>query len=204
MNYQTINAVTPPTSWFLNLYATKSLKDTSSPSKLEILFLLDSGASISVINIATYTILAQSFLNCSTEITTLSTKTISIATKTEIPILHNITLTCHTSIDNKAHTFVIPFAVTNVQYNILGTPFFEQFVKTIDIENMTLQLKNPPHSQGIISPQTNIIPFDTHRDKHYPYFSYIYTINVNQKNSLPTKLIKNCSISYQIFNTPIL
>ena len=180
MNYQTINATgvtaSTPSSWFLNLYATKPLNDTSTPSKLEILFLLDSGASISVINVATYTILAKSFLNCSTEITSSSPKTISIATKTEIPILHNITLTCHTSIDNKARTFVIPFVVTNVKYNILGTPFFEQYVKTIDIENTTLQLKNPPNPQGIVSLQTNSIPFDTHRDKHYPYFSYIYIL----------------------------
>ena len=58
MNYQTINAVTP-SSWFLNLYATKPLKDTSTPSKLEILFLLDSGASISVLNVPTYTLLAK-------------------------------------------------------------------------------------------------------------------------------------------------
>ena len=92
MNYQTINAVTP-SSWFLNLYASKPLKDTSTPSKLEILFLLDSGASISVLNVPTYTILAKSFLNCSTEINSSPTKTISIATKTEVPILHNITVT---------------------------------------------------------------------------------------------------------------
>ena len=48
MNYSTVNAVTP-SSWFLNLYVSKSLKDTSTPSKLEILFLLDSGASISAL-----------------------------------------------------------------------------------------------------------------------------------------------------------
>ena len=60
MNYPTINAITP-SSWFLNLYVSKPPNDTSTPSKLELLFLLDSGASISVLNLRTYTILANTF-----------------------------------------------------------------------------------------------------------------------------------------------
>ena len=50
MNYPTVNAVSP-SSWFLNLYVSKPPNDTSTPSKLELLFLLDIGASISVLNL---------------------------------------------------------------------------------------------------------------------------------------------------------
>ena len=41
------NAITPST-WFVNLYIFKPIEDTSLPSKLGLLFLLDSGASICV------------------------------------------------------------------------------------------------------------------------------------------------------------
>ena len=68
MNYPTIaNAITP-SSWFFSLYFSKSQNDTSTPSKLEILFLLDSGAFISVFYLPTYTLLTERFLNCSSDI----------------------------------------------------------------------------------------------------------------------------------------
>ena len=54
------NAITPST-WFVNLYIFKPSEDTSIPSKLELLFLLDSGASICVLNLPTFTILADNF-----------------------------------------------------------------------------------------------------------------------------------------------
>ena len=48
------NAVTP-TSWFYTLYVhtPSSIVQRDNPSRLEIAFLLDSGASISVLNYAT-------------------------------------------------------------------------------------------------------------------------------------------------------
>ena len=50
------NAITPST-WFVNLYIFKPPEDTSAPSKLELLFPLDSSASICVLNLSTFTIL---------------------------------------------------------------------------------------------------------------------------------------------------
>ena len=49
------NAIAPYT-WFVKIYTFKPPEDTSLPSKLEILFLLDSGASICVVNFPTFTI----------------------------------------------------------------------------------------------------------------------------------------------------
>ena len=51
------NAVTP-TSWFYTLYVhtPSSIAQRDNPSRLEIAFLLDSGASISVLNYPTYII----------------------------------------------------------------------------------------------------------------------------------------------------
>ena len=159
------NAITPST-WFVNLYIFKPSEDTSIPSKLELLFLLDSGASICVLNLPTFTILAEHFLKCSTHSPHQNEyKTLTVANKSEVPILHNIILTLHTSLNGNTRTLVIPFAVANIKYNILGTPFFEKYVKTLNIENMFLTF-NTPHESRI-----NTLPFTAHKEKDYPYFS---------------------------------
>ena len=56
------NAVTP-TSWFYTLYVQTPSRITQrdNPSRLEIAFLLDSGASISVLNYPTYITLTKLF-----------------------------------------------------------------------------------------------------------------------------------------------
>ena len=73
------------------------------------------------------------------------------------------------------HTFVIPFAVANIKYKILGTPFFEQHVKSVDIKTMPLLFKYPPNSCY------HSIPFTAHEEKEYPFFSHIYTISLSKK-----------------------
>ena len=166
------NAITSST-WFVNLYIFKPPEDTSLPSKLELLFLLDSGASICVLNLPTFTILADHFLKCSeTAPQNDDFRTLIIANKAEVPILFNVILTLHTSIHGSTRTLVISFAVANIKYNILGTPFFEKYVKTLDIEHMSLTF-NTPHESRVNTP-----PFTAHKEKDYPYFPYIYTIRV--------------------------
>ena len=131
------NAITSST-WFVNLYNFKPIEDTLLPSKLELLFLLYSGAFICALNLPTFTILADHFLKCSkTSPHNDEFKTLTVANKTEVPILHNVTLTLHTSIPGSTRTLVIPSAVANIKYNILGTPFFEKYVKTLNNENVS-------------------------------------------------------------------
>ena len=128
---------------------------------------MDSGASISVLNLPTYTILSGKFLHCSSQILPPPSKTITVANKSQVPILFNINLTCQTSINNDSHTFIIPYAVTNIKYSILGTQR--------DVENLTLLFKDTPNAR------THSSPFAAHKEKDYPFFSCIYNINVSKK-----------------------
>ena len=133
---------------------------TSIPSKLELLFLLDSGASICVLNLPTFTILADHFLKCSKHSPHQNEyKTLTVANKSEVPILHNLTLTLHTSLQGNTRFHIIPFAVANIKYNILGTPFFETYVKTLNIESMSLTFNTPLESR------INTLPFTADKEK---------------------------------------
>ena len=169
------NAITPST-WFVNLYIFKPSGDSSIPSELELFFLLDSGASICVLNLPSFTISADHSLKCSKHSPHQNEyKTLTVANKSEVPLLHNLILTLHTSLHGNTRTLVIPFAVANIKYNVLGTPFFEKHVKTLNIESMSLTF-NTPHESRI-----NTLPFTAHKEKDYPYFSYIYTNIVKSK-----------------------
>ena len=110
------NALTP-TSWFYSLYThTPSNQDHRDyPSRLEISFLLDSGASISVLNHPTYITIAKlkQILLLITNIKQTSphnsSKTLTVANQTEVPILHYITITLNTTIEDNSRQFTIPF-----------------------------------------------------------------------------------------------
>ena len=61
------------------------------PSRLEISFLLDSGASILVLNYPTYVTIAK-LLNIKHNNTLNPSKTLTVANQTEVPILHYVTV----------------------------------------------------------------------------------------------------------------
>ena len=105
-----------PSTWFVNLDIFKPSEDTSLPSKLELLFLLGSGAPICG--------LKYSFLKYSKRSPHKDEfNTLTVANKAEVPISYNVILTLHTSIHGSTLRLVIPFAVANIKYNIHGTPF---------------------------------------------------------------------------------
>ena len=87
------NAVTP-TSWFYTLYVhtPSSITQRDNPSRLEIAFHLDSGASISVLNNPTYITLTKLLdirPNHTSDVgPTQNSKTLPVANQTEVPILH--------------------------------------------------------------------------------------------------------------------
>ena len=81
----TITNTIIPTNCFFHLYFSKSKIDLSTTSKLEILFRLDSGASISVLNLPTYTHLAEKFLPCSFELQSSHSKSTNVAKKSPSP-----------------------------------------------------------------------------------------------------------------------
>ena len=165
------NALTP-TSWFYSLYTHTSSNQNHRdyPSRLEISFLLDSGASISLLNHPSYITIAKLLL-IKQNPPHNSSKTLTVANQTEVPILHYITITLNTTIEDDSRQFTRPFAVADIKYNILGTPFFEENIQNINIQDFTLQFKH--HSK--IYP--NYAKFTSLLSKDYPYFSYIYRIN---------------------------
>ena len=129
----------PPYSWFYPLYIhTSETNDNILPSKLEILFLLDTGASISVLNLPTFHVISKQLnINVPTNLQNKRAKTLTVANQTEVPILHYISMTCFTEVNHKTRSFNIDFAVANIKYNILGTPFFKSTSKIL-IFNKTL------------------------------------------------------------------
>ena len=167
------NGVTP-ISWFYTLYVhtPSSLVQRDNPSRLEIAFLLDSGASISVLNYPTYITLTK-LLDIRSNHTsdvgpTRNSKTLGVANQTEVPILHYANIILNTTIGENSRYFSVPFAVADIEYNILGTPFFEDNIQNINIQDFTLEFKY----QSKIHP--NYAKFTTLLSKDYPHFSYIY------------------------------
>ena len=183
------NAVTP-TSWFYTLcvHTPSSIVQRDNPSRLEIAFLLDSGASISVLNYPTYITLTK-LLDIRSNHTfdvgpTRNSKTLTVANQTEVPILHYANIILNTTIDEDSRYFSVPFAVADIKYNILGTPFFEDNIQNINKQDFTLEFKYQSKTQP------NYAKFTTLLSKDYPYFSYIYRINSKTQIRLKPKSSK--------------
>ena len=87
------NAVTL-TSWFYSLYIHTPANQIQcdNPSRIEISFLLDSGASITVSNYPTYVTIAK-LLKIKQNNTLIFSKTLTVANQTEVSILHYVTIT---------------------------------------------------------------------------------------------------------------
>ena len=78
-------------------------------------------------------------------------------------------MTCFTEVNHQNRSFNIDFAVANIKYNILGTPFFKRHFQNIDFQQNIMTYKEQ-HSK--LPTKTN---FSTFTEKDYPYISYIYT-----------------------------
>ena len=149
------NTVTP-TSWFysLDIHTPSNEIQRDNPSRLEISFLLDSGASISVLNYPTYDTIAK-LLNIKQNSTLNPPKTLFVANQTEVPRLHYVTIILNTTIEDDPRQFTKPFAVADIKYNNLGTLFLRktykrQTYKTLHynlytIQQYTLTIQNLHH-----------------------------------------------------------
>ena len=183
------NAVTP-TSWFYTLYVhtSSSMVQRGNPSRLDIAFLLDSGASISVLNYPTYTTLAKLLDIRPNHTSDLqpkhSSKTLTVANQTEVPILHYANIILNTPIDDNSRSFSVPFAVADIKYNILGTPFFEDNIQNINIQDFTLEFKYQSKFHPNYTKITALL------SKDYTYFSYIFRINSETQIRLKPKSSK--------------
>ena len=113
-----------------------------------------------------------------------TSKTLTVANQTEVPKLHYANIILNTTIDDNSRYFSIPFAVADIKYNILGTPFIEDIIQNINIQDFTLEFKY----QSKTDP--NYAKFTTLLSKDYPYFSYIYRINSKTQIHLKPKSSK--------------
>ena len=121
MHSNVANAVTP-TSWFYTLYVhtPSSIVQKDNPSRLEIAFLLDSGASISVLNYPTYITLTK-LLDIRSNHTsdvgpTRNFKTLTVANQTEVPILHYANIILNTTIDEDSQIQYPWYTILRRQY----------------------------------------------------------------------------------------
>ena len=83
-------------------------------------------------------------------------------------------MTCFTEVNHKTRSFNIDFALANIKYNILGTPFFKKHIQNIDFQqNIMTYIEQHPK----LPTKTT---FSTFTKKDYPYISHIYTIKCKE------------------------
>ena len=83
-------------------------------------------------------------------------------------------MTCFTEVNHQNRSFNIEFAVANIKYKILGTPFIKKSIQNIDFQQNIMTYKEQ-HPQ--LPAKTH---FSTFTEKDYPYISYIYTIKCKE------------------------
>ena len=134
------NALTP-SSLFYSLYTPVSPNQNQRdyPSRLEISFLLDSGASNSVLKYPTY-VTNVKLLNIKQNNPHNSSKTLTVTNQTEVPTSHYVTLTSNTTIEDDSSIYNT-FCSSRHKIHILGTPFFEENIQNINIQDFTFNLR---------------------------------------------------------------
>ena len=50
-------------------------------------------------------------------------------------------MTCFTEVNHQNRSFIIDFAVANIKYNIVGTPFFKRHIQNIDFQQSIMTYK---------------------------------------------------------------
>ena len=138
---------------------------------LEIDFLLDSGATLNLLNEDTWNEIKYNNPNICLE---QSNKTLTAANNTTIETFGTVTLnlTPDKTSNNRnkiQHNFGIHFYVTQCNHNILGAPIFKEYIETIIVNTNKLTI----NTNALIEIDIN---FFMNRTKGYPYYSRLYPI----------------------------
>ena len=102
---------------------------------------MDKSAFIFVLNYKTYITIAA-LLKKTRNDTFNSSKTSTVANQTEVPVLHCVTLTIIATIEVDSRHFIMPFAVADIKYDLLGTPFSGDYIQIVNTHGITLQFKH--------------------------------------------------------------
>ena len=144
---------------------------TKRRPRLEIDFLLDSGATLNLLNEDIWNEVKYNNPNIRLE---QANKTLTAANNTTIETFGTVTLNLTpdktpNSRNKPQHNFSIHFYVTQCNHNILGTPFFKEYIETINVNTNKLTI----NTNTIMDNDTNFFMNST---KGYPYYSRLYPI----------------------------
>ena len=87
-------------------------------------------------------------------------------------------MTCFTEVNHQTRSFNIDFAVANIKYNILGTPFFKKHIQNIDFQQNIMTYIEPHPNL----PKTTT--FSTFTEKDYPYILTSILLSVKNQSTL--------------------
>ena len=168
-----INTLESNTTWILPMYQCNKFEQEFTKQKpiLEIDFLLDSGATLNLFNEDTWNEIK--FNNPEIQLEKAN-KTLTAANNTTIETYGTVKLplTPERISNNRnkpQNKFYIHFYVTQCNHNILGTPFFKEYIETINVNTNRLTL----NTNTILD---NDIIFYMNSTKGYPYYSRLYPI----------------------------
>ena len=138
---------------------------------LEIDFLLDSGATLNLLNEDTLNEIKYNSPEIQLE---RANKTLTAANNTTIETFGTVTLNLTPERTSNGRSkpqnnFNVYFYVTKCNHNILGTPFFEEYIETINVNTNKLTI----NTNTILD---NDITFFMKTTKGYPYYSQLYPI----------------------------
>ena len=138
---------------------------------LEIDFLLDSGATLNLLNEDTWNEIKYNNPEIQLE---KANKTLTAANNITIETFGTVTLNLTTertsnSRNKPQQNFNICFYIIQCNHNILGTPFFKEYIETINVNTNKLTV----NTNTFIN---NDITFFMNSTKGYPYYSRLYPI----------------------------
>ena len=85
-----------------------------------------------------------------------------MANKSRVPIKQKVSVTCFSSIETQSRYFMIPFAVADTKYKLLGKPFFEKTNQKISIQDYIMSFKHSCNEQPTLALFTTLFEINFH------------------------------------------
>ena len=168
-----------------NIYTqqTPDYKKTISQRHIEIDFLLDSGATLNILNIDTWNEIEKHHkLQLKTPTFVLSANNYSkMDSNGKFKLTLYPDLTENKNLKNTS--FTLTFHVSITKFNILGTPFLDKYVESIKCSSHILEIKHNNDIKSLICYDSSIKP--------PPYYSRLFPV-INRFILHPINLLFNC------------